>query len=41
MFRRLKGDFKKEGLLKNDLIHNGEKIDRYVYGLIIEKWINE
>jgi len=33
--------FKKEGLLENDLIHNGEKIDRYVYGLIIDEWINE
>lgn len=28
--------FIKEGLLKNDLIHNGEAIDRYVYGLVIE-----
>ncbi|MCJ1908273.1 GNAT family N-acetyltransferase [Planococcus ruber] len=30
--------FQKEGLLKNDLIHNGEKIDRFVYGLNIEEF---
>ena len=29
--------FKKEGLLKNDLIHNGRKIDRFVYGLLAEE----
>lgn len=33
--------FEKEGLLKNDLIYNGKKIDRYVYGLDIEKYIQE
>ncbi|QBP42017.1 GNAT family N-acetyltransferase [Paenisporosarcina antarctica] len=36
-----KVDFKKEGLLKNDLINNGKKIDRFVYGLVIAEWINE
>ncbi|QSX05277.1 GNAT family N-acetyltransferase [Sedimentibacter sp. zth1] len=33
--------FIKEGLLKNDLIHNGRKIDRYVYGLFVEEYINK
>lgn len=28
--------FRKEGLLRNDLIYNGRKIDRYVYGLDLE-----
>jgi len=32
--------FKKEGLLKNDLIHNGRKIDRYIYGLDLERYLN-
>jgi RimJ/RimL family protein N-acetyltransferase len=31
--------FKKEGLLKKDLIHNGRKIDRYVYGLLADEYI--
>jgi len=30
--------FEKEGLLKNDLIYNGRKIDRYVYGLDLENY---
>ena len=30
--------FKKEGLLVNDLIYNGKKIDRYIYGLIFEDY---
>lgn len=33
--------FEKEGLLKNDLIYNGKKIDRYIYGLDIEKYLKE
>lgn len=33
--------FEKEGLLKNDLIINGFKIDRYVYGLDLEKFAEE
>lgn len=33
--------FKKEGLLKNDLIHNGRKIDRYAYGMDVESFISE
>jgi RimJ/RimL family protein N-acetyltransferase len=33
--------FKKEGLIKNDLIYNGRKIDRYVYGLSLEKYKNK
>ena len=32
--------FEKEGLLKNDLIYNGRKIDRYIYGLNTESYIN-
>lgn len=31
--------FEKEGLLKNDLIHNGKNIDRYVYGLDIKSYL--
>ncbi|PFG15096.1 GNAT family N-acetyltransferase [Bacillus sp. es.036] len=31
--------FEKEGLLKNDLVHNEEKIDRYIYGLNVENYI--
>jgi len=31
--------FKKEGLLRNDIIYNGEKIDRYVYGLLLEDYV--
>lgn len=33
--------FMKEGLLKNDLIYNGRKIDRYIYGLDIEEYIHK
>lgn len=33
--------FKKEGLLKEDLIYKGRKIDRFVYALIIEEYINK
>lgn len=32
--------FVKEGLLKNDLIHNERRIDRYIYGLDVEEYIN-
>lgn len=31
--------FEKEGLLKNDLIHNGRNIDRYIYGLDLETYV--
>ena len=31
--------FKKEGLLKNDLICNGRKIDRFVYALLAEEYV--
>jgi D-cysteine desulfhydrase len=30
--------FEKEGLLRNDLIYNGRKFDRFVYGLDLEKY---
>lgn len=33
--------FEKEGLLKNDLIHNGRSIDRFVYGLDIDRYLRE
>lgn len=33
--------FKKEGLLKDDLIYNGKKVDRYIYGLILEDKNNQ
>ncbi|NLC67991.1 MAG: pyridoxal-phosphate dependent enzyme [Clostridiaceae bacterium] len=33
--------FEKEGLLKDDLIYNRRKIDRYLYGLNLEKYINK
>jgi len=33
--------FKKEGLLKNDLIYNGKKVDRYIYGLILEDYMSQ
>jgi diamine N-acetyltransferase len=36
-----KSGFEKEGLLKNDLFHNGKKIDRYVYGLDVEGYIKK
>lgn len=29
--------FEKEGLLKHDLIYNGKKKDRYIYGIILGK----
>lgn len=32
--------FSQEGLLKDDLIYNGRKINRYIYGLNIESYIN-
>ncbi len=32
--------FKREGLLKNDLIYNGRKIDRYVYGLDLKNYFD-
>ncbi len=31
--------FVKEGLLKQDLIYNGRKIDRYIYGLSVEEYV--
>lgn len=31
--------FKKEGLLKNDLIYNGRNIDRYAYGLDVKSYL--
>lgn len=34
LFERLK--FKKEGLLIEDLIHNGRKVNRFVYGILKE-----
>ncbi|WP_342470254.1 GNAT family protein [Ureibacillus sp. FSL K6-3587] len=33
--------FEREGLLKNDLFYKGKKIDRYVYGLDVEEYLNE
>ena len=33
--------FIKEGLLKEDLIYCGRKIDRYIYGLKVEEYINK
>ncbi|HHW46613.1 MAG TPA: GNAT family N-acetyltransferase [Clostridiales bacterium] len=33
--------FEKEGLLKNDLIHNGRKIDRYIYSLMQENYLKQ
>lgn len=33
--------FIKEGLLKEDLIYCGRKIDRYIYGLNVEEYINK
>lgn len=36
-----KMNFIKEGLLKNDLVYLGRKIDRYVYGLDVEEYINK
>ncbi|MGP4060972.1 GNAT family N-acetyltransferase [Halobacillus sp. H74] len=37
LFERI--GFDREGLLKNDLFHNGKQIDRYVYGLDVERYI--
>ncbi len=33
--------FKKEGLLRDDIIYMSEKIDRYYYGLLREEFYNE
>jgi len=33
--------FQKEGLLKEDLIYNGRKVDRYIYGLILADYMNQ
>lgn len=33
--------FEKEGLLRNDLFQNGQKVDRYVYGLDVENYIHK
>ena len=33
--------FKREGLLKNDLIYNNRKISRYVYGILKEGFNND
>ena len=39
LFERI--GFLKEGLLKEDLIQNRKKIDRYVYGLLVEDYLNK
>jgi len=39
LFERI--GFVKEGLLKEDLIHDGHKVDRYVYGLYLKEYINK
>jgi len=39
LFERI--GFIKEGLLKEDLIHNGRKIDRYIYGLFVEEYLDK
>ncbi len=36
-----KSGFEKEGLLKDDLIYNGRKVDRFVYGLSAEKFLSQ
>jgi len=33
--------FKKEGLLKEDLIYNNRKVDRFIYGLLARDYKNE
>ncbi|AIF44551.1 GNAT family acetyltransferase [Virgibacillus sp. SK37] len=33
--------FEKEGHLRNDLFYNGRKIDRYIYGLDVENYIQK
>lgn len=39
LFERI--GFVKEGLLKHDLIQNGLKVDRYVYGLFVEEYLGK
>lgn len=39
LFERI--GFKQEGLLRNDLIHFGRNIDRYVYGLIVDEYLEK
>lgn len=33
--------FRKEGVIRNDLVYNGRNIDRYIYGLDLESYINK
>ena len=39
LFERI--GFEKEGLLRNDLIYYGKSIDRFVYGLHVESYIEQ
>lgn len=39
LFERI--GFVKEGLLKEDLIQEGTKIDRFIYGLLVEEYPNK
>ncbi|MDF2872965.1 MAG: speG [Anaerocolumna sp.] len=39
LFERI--GFLKEGLLKEDLIQEGRKVDRFVYGLLVEKHLSK
>ncbi|MGM0609242.1 MAG: GNAT family N-acetyltransferase [Candidatus Muiribacteriota bacterium] len=39
LFERI--GFIKEGLLREDLIQNGKKIDRFVYGLLVEDYLED
>lgn len=39
LFNRI--GFIKEGVLKEDLIQNDKKIDRYIYGLFVEEYLNK
>jgi len=39
LFERI--GFIKEGLLKEDLIQKGRKVDRFIYGLLVEEYISK
>ena len=39
LFERI--GFAKEGLLREDLIYNGRKVDRFVYGLLADEYHNK
>lgn len=39
LFERI--GFIKEGLLKQDLIQKGRKVDRFIYGLLVEEYISK